>query len=179
MADVPVPFYLVLLFVALRIFADARKRRAAQDADRTESPEVPPRLRPPAPVRRKTQQEALLLEQLLRGELARRTQTDEDESLEMEPEVVSLETVPARGERAVVDQDDEGEAIARRRIAEAARRDTALGGADHTAFHRRIATAPAVESSAGDELSPKRLRELRRAIVMAEVLGPPLGLRGE
>lgn len=179
MADVPVPFYLVLLFVALRIFADARKRRAAQDSERMEPPKTPPRLRPPVPVRRNTQDEARLLEQLLRGELARRTEPDEDESLEMEPEVVSREVEPVRAERVVIDQDDEGEAIARRRIADAARRDTALVGADHTAFHRRIATAPAVESSAGDELSPKRLRELRRAVVMAEVLGPPLALRPE
>ncbi|HEX5819436.1 MAG TPA: hypothetical protein VFY20_11180, partial [Gemmatimonadales bacterium] len=65
-------------------------------------------------------------------------EVEEGESLETEPEVVSLEVPVVRAPREVVDLDDESWAAVARRRREAALRDRALTRADHRAFDRKI-----------------------------------------
>jgi hypothetical protein len=91
------------------------------------------------------------------------------------PEVGSLETEPARGERAVVDQDDEAERVIQRRLAAAETNLTPLTDADHQAFDQRIRQEPA-DKTATRAYTAKQLRD---AVVWREILGPPVSLRGE
>ena len=88
-------------------------------------------------------------------------------------EGVGLDVVPGRMARAVVVADAAAEAVVRQRIAAAEARSGALTAADHAEFHRRITAAqPKVAERAAVPLS-----QIRRAVVWAEVLGPPLALR--
>jgi hypothetical protein len=141
-----------------------------------------------------TQREGVKLEQLL-GELGRTLDqargpagrapdrrlppaedVEERGSLETTaPEVGSLETEPARGERAVVDQDDEAERVIQRRLAAAETNLAPLTGADHRAFDQRIRQEPA-DKTATRAYTAKQLRD---AVVWREILGPPVSLRGE
>ena len=89
------------------------------------------------------------------------------------PEARSLEEDVQRPERAVVDADDEAEAIAARRIAAAEANARPLGAADHLAFDARIREEPA-DATATKGYSMRRLRE---AVVWREILGPPVSLR--
>jgi hypothetical protein len=91
------------------------------------------------------------------------------------PEVGSLETEPARGERAVVDQDDEAERVVQRRLAAAETNLTPPTDADHQAFDQRIRQEPA-DKTATRAYTAKQLRD---AVVWREILGPPVSLRGE
>ncbi len=139
-----------------------------------------------------TQREGMRLEQLLRelgrtldqtaGPAVRRPDrqlpaakdVEEGRSLEVAPVVRSLESGPVRGERAVVDQDDEAERIVAQRIAAAEANAAPLTGADHRAFDARIRQEPA------DKIATRTLtlRQLRQAFVWREILGPPVSLRG-
>lgn len=99
---------------------------------------------------------------------------EERDTLEIEPEVRSLEVpVPARL-RVLVDQDDLAEAIVRRRIQEAEARNQALTPADHRAFDQAIRTPRRRVAAAG---TGRRRVPLRDAIVWREVLGPPKALQ--
>ena len=100
-------------------------------------------------------------------------EVEERESLETEPQVVSLERVVTRPERAQVSQDEGAERLVARRIAEAESRSGAHTRVDHTAFDQRIRQAPA-DATRVRETS---LDQVRRAIVWREILGPPVGLR--
>ena len=100
-------------------------------------------------------------------------EVEERESLEVDPEVVSLEQEVARPERAHVSQDDSASSVVARRIAAAEARSGALTKVDHAAFDQRIRTQPA-DATAVRVPTPA---ELRRAIVWREVLGPPVSLR--
>jgi len=91
------------------------------------------------------------------------------------PEVGSLEAEPARGERAVVDQDDEAERVVQRRLAAAESNLTPLTDADHRSFDPRIRQEPA-DKTATRAYTAKQLRD---AVVWREILGPPVSLRGE
>jgi hypothetical protein len=96
-------------------------------------------------------------------------------SLEAASEGQSLEVDPARGERAVVDQDDEAERVVARRLAAAAANLKPLSAADHQVFDQRIRQEPADQTATRAYTA----RQLREAIVWREILGPPVSLRGE
>ena len=157
-------------------------------------PQVPVRTLPAPSGGDATQREGARLEQLLRelgrtldqasGPVGRAPdrrlppaeEIEERGSLEVTaPDVQSLETDPRRGERAVVDQDDEAERIAARRIAAAEANAGPLTRADHKAFDARIRQEPA-DKAATRAYTTKQLRE---AVVWREILGPPVSLRGE
>lgn len=95
-------------------------------------------------------------------------------SLEAAPEGQSLEVDPARGERAVVDQDDEVERVVQQRLAAAEANLQPLSEADHQVFDQRIRQEPADQTAARAYTA----RQLREAIVWREILGPPVSLRG-
>jgi hypothetical protein len=102
-------------------------------------------------------------------------EVEERESLEVNPEVRSLEIDPSRQARAEVDQDDEAERIVARRTAAAEAQGKPLTKADHRAFDERI------RQEAADKTATKgyTARQLRDAVVWREILGPPVSLRGE
>jgi hypothetical protein len=94
-------------------------------------------------------------------------------SLEIEPEIRSLEEQVSREVRRRVDRDEETEDIEAQRIRAAAQRDLPRTKADHAAFDQRIRQEPA------DHTATKAytVQQLRDAIVWREILGPPVGLR--
>jgi hypothetical protein len=98
---------------------------------------------------------------------------EERGSLEEPERVVSLEHEVDRGVRVNVDQEAEGELIARRRVEHARARDRALNRADHKAFDAKIREEPA------DHTAVRRYTQaqLREAIVWRELLGPPVSER--
>ena len=102
-------------------------------------------------------------------------EVEERESLEVNPEVRSLETDPVRKARVEVDQDDEAERIAARRFAAAEAQGRPLTKADHRAFDARIRQEPADKTATRGYTA----RQLRDAVVWREILGPPVSLRGE
>jgi Fe2+ transport system protein B len=102
-------------------------------------------------------------------------EVEEMESLEAEPEVVSLETGVRREARKRVDQDDEAEQIEARRITAAAARDKASSKADHVAFDQRIRPEVADKTATRGHTT----RQLQDAVVWREILGPPVSLREE
>lgn len=137
-----------------------------------------------------TQREGSRLEMLLRemeraldqasGPVGRPASTrlpDEEEveeldSLEVAPEVESLETDVRRPQRVAVDRDDEAEGVEVRRVAAAAARGGSLTWADHAALDLRIRAEPA-DHTAVRGYSAKQLRD---AVLWREILGPPKGL---
>lgn len=93
----------------------------------------------------------------------------------------SRDVAPVRVAREVRAEDASASALVQRRIDAAASRSGALGPSDHAAFHRRLATqsAPAqVERPTARRAAMAGTRkDLRRAIVWREILGPPVSLR--
>ena len=89
-------------------------------------------------------------------------------------EVVSLEGEVHRPARQEVDYDGAAEAVVRRRIEAARRRDRALTKADHEAFDARIRQEPADHTAVAKRFTPAQLRD---AIVWREILGPPVSER--
>ena len=100
---------------------------------------------------------------------------EERQSLETEPEVVSLEEVVHRPRRQEYTQDEGAERLVEKRISAAALRDTARTRADHIEFDREIRKEPA-EHTGTVGYTTKQLRE---AIVWREILGPPVSERWE
>jgi hypothetical protein len=175
---------------------EAPRRKPPQDPD----PRGAPQTQLPLPLSPRvgrdahpdpTQREGLRLETLLRelaqtldqssGPLGRAPdvrlpgsdESVEGPSLEISPQVESLD-VPAVGkERLPVDQDDEAEQVVARRIAAAEARSGPLTQADHSTFDQRIRQEPA-DHTATRGFTVGRLRQ---AVVWREILGPPLGLR--
>jgi hypothetical protein len=97
------------------------------------------------------------------------------ESLEVEPEVASIEVAERITSREVVDQDDQAEAVVRRRIEAAQSRDRALTVADHKAFDRTIRGS--VPAQPAVPIVGRRPASIRDAMVWREILGPPKGLQ--
>jgi len=93
----------------------------------------------------------------------------------------SRDVAPVRVAREVRAEDASASALVQRRIDAAAARSGALGPSDHAAFHRRLATqsAPAqVERPKARRAAMAGTRkDLRRAVVWREILGPPVSLR--
>jgi hypothetical protein len=102
-------------------------------------------------------------------------EVEERESLEVNPEVRSLEVDPRRQARAEVDQDDEAERIVARRLAAAEAHGKPLTKAEHRAFDARIRQEPADKTATRGYTA----QQLRDAVVWREILGPPVSLRGE
>src|SRR5262249_41748050 len=150
------------LWVLFNIFA----KKGKQPNQKNGSPGVRPLGRqpatlPPSTGMDPTQQEGAGLQDLLRelgrtlDEAARRRPNQPKmpnrppakapvrKSPEAAGEARSLEDEVQRPERAVVDTDDEAEAIAARRIAAAEANVRPLGAADHLAFDARIRQEPA------------------------------------
>jgi hypothetical protein len=176
----------VLWFLLNLITKAGRKSQTPRDPTLPEP--VRPRPLPTSPDA--TQQEGSRLEQMLRQlerSLEEVAQTDhpmriplppaeevEDrESLEVEPEVRSLEGEVHREARRLVDQDDEAADIETRRIQAAASRDAALTKVDHAAFDQRIRQEPADHTASRTYTT----QQLRDAMVWREILGPPVSLR--
>ena len=101
--------------------------------------------------------------------------TEEGESLEREPEVISLEEAVRRPGRSVYTQDAGAEELVQQRIAAAASRDTTLTKADHQMFDQRIRQEPADKTATGGYTA----KQLRDAIVWREILGPPVSERDQ
>lgn len=157
-------------------------------------PGARPRALPPVTGADATQREGSRLEDLLRelgrtldqaseGPLGRMPdralppaeEVEERESLEVSPDVRTLEVDPRRQARAEVDLDDEAERVAARRIAAAEAQRQPLTKAEHQAFDARIRQEPADKTATRGYTA----RQLRDAVVWREILGPPVSLRGE
>ncbi len=108
-------------------------------------------------------------------------EVEERETLETVPVVVPHEYVE-RPERVVVDYDDAAQRTVARRVAAAEKRAHALTLTDHRRFDARIRPAPAAVTRDATQ-SPIRKSlsgtSLRQAIILREVLGPPVSERGE
>lgn len=108
-------------------------------------------------------------------------EVEERETLETVPVVVPHEYVE-RPERVKFDYDASAKRTVARRIAEAEERDHALTLADHRRFDARIrapqppTTPDVVRTSIQKALTGASLRQ---AIILREVLGPPVSERGE
>ena len=98
---------------------------------------------------------------------------EERQSLESEPEIVSLEEEVRRPSRHEYTQDADAEQLVQRRITAAAARDTARSKADHVQFDERIRKEPADQTSTRGYTA----KQLRDAVVWREILGPPVSER--
>jgi hypothetical protein len=192
--------WVLLLFGALWLLSkmsEKARQKQKPDGERRRSPRtgVPPS-RPPlshqpatldATQREGTRLE-LVLRELQRGLEQAETlggsttirlppveEMEERESLEVEPEVRSLESEVRRAGRQEVDQDEDAEQIEARRIAAAAARDAPRSKSDHAGFDERIRQQPA-DHTATRGYTPQQLRD---AMVWREILGPPVSLREE
>jgi len=132
-----------------------------------------------------TQREGSRLEQVLReferaleqgkGPEYLEEDVEERESLESEPEVVSLEREVQRAPRREFTQDEDAEQLVARRITAASARDSARTKADHAKFDSQIRQEPA-DHTATRAYTPE---QLRHAVVWREILGPPVSIREE
>jgi hypothetical protein len=189
------------LWLLFSLFSGKKKYREAPRPKHRSRPESAGRSQLPLPVPPEsvtrgsrvdaTQREGFRLETLLKelaqtldqssGPLGRAPdiqlpsadESEEGTSLEEEERVVSREDPVIRKERLPVDQDDEAEQVAARRIAAAEARSGSLRVADHIAFEQRIRQEPADHTAT----RPFRPEKLREAVIWREILGPPLGLR--
>ncbi len=100
---------------------------------------------------------------------------EELESLEIVPEVRSLETAPVRVQRVEIVQDDLAEQTVARRLKAAQAHSAPRTRPDHRAFDARA------QQEVADKTATRRYtaRQLRDAVVWREILGPPVGLREE
>lgn len=108
-------------------------------------------------------------------------EVEDRETLETAPVVVPYEYVE-RPERVVVDHDAAAQRTVARRVAEAEQRDRALTLADHRAFDARIRAVPAVAAPKSARVPLRQSLSgdsLRQAIILREVLGPPVSERSQ
>lgn len=137
-----------------------------------------------------TQREGSRLEQVLReferaldqtGSTGRPTsfplpdaeEFEERESVEAEPEVVSLEQEVRRAPRREFTQDADAEKLVARRITAASVRDATRTRKDHVAVDSPVRREPAEHTATRGYTA----EELRRAVVWREILGPPVSER--
>ena len=100
-------------------------------------------------------------------------EVEEVESLEEEPEVISMETAGDRGVREDIAQDDQIADLLQRRRAVAEAHSRPLTRADHQRFDRAIRAAPAAAPVARVKARPA----MRQAFIWAEILGKPVSDR--
>lgn len=169
------------------------KVRTARERE-SPGPEPSPKPRPQPPARDPqpdaTQREGLLLEKALgrferalgeagptgrpaRFPLPEAEEVEDRESLESEPQVMSLEQDVRRAARQEFTQDAGVEELVARRIKAASARDSARTEADHVKFESQIRQEPADHTATRGYTA----QELRRAVVWREILGPPVSER--
>jgi hypothetical protein len=102
-------------------------------------------------------------------------EVEERASLEIEPEVVSLEQETKRPARVRVDRDEGAERIEAARVTAAEARSGSLTRADHVAFDARLRQQPADATA----VRPPTAERLREAMIWREILGPPVSLRDQ
>ena len=102
-------------------------------------------------------------------------EVEDRESLETEPQVMSLEQDVRRAARQEFTQDAGVEELVARRIKAASARDSARTKVDHVQLDSQIRQEPADHTATRGYTA----QELRRAVVWREILGPPSSLRGE
>src|SRR5690606_31991285 len=99
---------------------------------------------------------------------------EERDSLEVDPFVVSMEEEVEEWQRDEVAIDSDGEALVRRRIEEAERRNREWRPEDHRRFDAVI-RAPAAEQR--QRSAPRFSGGLKAALVWRELLDPPVSMR--
>jgi hypothetical protein len=102
-------------------------------------------------------------------------EVEDRESLESEPQVMSLEQDVRRAARQEFTQDAGVEELVARRIKAASARDSARTKVDHVQLDSQIRQEPADHTATRGYTA----QELRRAVVWREILGPPVSIRGE
>ncbi len=171
--------FLALMFLVGGILQTLAKRKQQQ---RRQSPRsLGPRDKPDAEPRDLLEALRRAYEQAGDAETSHRDSSLEEmledtESLEIEPEVRSLESLEARPERVVVGLDEAAEAAVARRLKWAEDRANPLSPADHRAFDQRI-RAPQPPTPVVADPGADRLAELRKMVVWQEVLGRPRALQ--
>ena len=181
---------LAVLWFLVNLITSARRKQQPPSRPPTQRPAEPQTIRVGMDP---SQQEGSRLERMLRDlqrtlEEAAETQGtyppglpppreefEERESLEVEPEVRSLEDVVRREARVRVDQDEGAADIETRRIQAAAARDATRTRADHAGFDQNARQEPA-DHTAAPAYTTKQLRE---AMAWREILGRPVSLREE
>jgi hypothetical protein len=100
-------------------------------------------------------------------------EVEEPESLEAEPEVVSLEREVRRAPRQEFTQDQDAEQLVARRITAASARDSARTRAD------RVKVDSGIRQEVADHTATRgyTAEQLRRAVIWREILGPPVSER--
>ena len=169
---------LAVLWALLNLITKGKEKRP----ERRREPRagVPPNARTLPHTLDASQQEGSRLETMLRelqralekSEGIEQPDIEERQSLEAEPEVVSLETEIRRAPRRRVDQDEGAEDIEAQRIKAAAARDRATTKVDHAALDKRIRQEPADKTA-----TRYTARQLRDAMVWREILGRPVSMR--
>lgn len=158
--------------------------RALPDATRTRvAVPLDPTQREGARLERLLHQLGASLEEVAAGPIGRPADrplpdgeaAEDAESLEVTPEVQSLETDARRPSRAIVDQDDEAEQVVARRVRAADANLAPRTRADHQAFDQRIRQEAADQTA----VASSRIARLRDAVVWREILGPPVSLRDD
>jgi hypothetical protein len=98
---------------------------------------------------------------------------EERESLEAEPEVVSLEREVRRAPRQEFTQDQDAEQLVARRITAASARDSARTRAN------QVKVDSGIRQEAADHTATRgyTVEQLRRAVIWREILGPPVSER--
>ena len=181
---------LAVLWFLVNLFTSSRRKQVPPSRPPRQAPQEPRTIRVGVDA---TQEEGSRLERMLRDlqrtleeaadsggnygglQLPPAEEVEERQSLEVEPEVVSLENEVRREARVRVDRDDEAGEFEARRVQAAAARDATRTRADHAAFDHRIRQEPA-DHTATPAYTAKQLRD---AVVWREILGPPIALRGE
>jgi hypothetical protein len=100
-------------------------------------------------------------------------EVEEPESLEAEPEVVSLEREVRRAPRQEFTQDQDAEQLVARRITAASARDSARGRRDQGKVDSPIRQEPADHTATRGYTA----EQLRRAVIWREILGRPVSER--
>jgi len=187
--DPTVVAILGVLWFLMNLLTSGKKKPPPPRAPRAEPPPSDRQSLPDATQREGSRLEMVLrqferaLEEAETGPLGRQARLplpdDEDveerQSLESEPEVVSLEQEVRRPSRREYTQDEGAEQLVQKRITAAAARDNARTRADHLEFDRQIREQPA-DHTATRAYTPQQLRD---AVVWREILGPPVSLRDE
>jgi hypothetical protein len=178
---------LAVIWFVVNLLSGARRKTQTRPQVSRPQPQPPGR----APLSDATQREGSRLELVLREferaleqagqpsptgmSFPEAEEVEERQSLEVEPEVRSLEEDVHREVRRRVDQDDEAEQIELRRIQAAAARDATRTRADHAEFDKRILQEPAEHTATRGYTA----QQLRDAVVWREILGPPVSMREE
>lgn len=101
---------------------------------------------------------------------------EEATSLEIDPEVRSIEQLEARPERVIIDHDDAVEETVARRLTWVEEHAKPISPKDHRAFDQAIRTVRPTAPVAADPAAD-RLTEIRKMVVWREVFGPPKSMQ--